>query len=135
MKTYIKRFIQWIQFKSTADSYTHTPPHFKEREVWWCAVGENIGNEICGKGSFFTRPVLIIRKLDRYSFIGLPLTKTRRNGNWYTHILINDDSNTVILSQIRYYDYRRLDKRLCTITCNDFLTIKNKLFTLLFQSK
>ena len=34
--------------------------HPKEREIWWCSVGLNVGTEIYGKGEDFARPVLII---------------------------------------------------------------------------
>ena len=36
---------------------------FNEKEVWWVTIGINIGLEIYGKGSSFTRPVLILKKL------------------------------------------------------------------------
>ncbi len=35
---------------------------FHEREIWWCALGANVGNEQDGKGALFTRPVLILKK-------------------------------------------------------------------------
>lgn len=31
---------------------------FKERDVWWCRLGVNIGDEEDGKGDSFLRPVL-----------------------------------------------------------------------------
>ena len=33
--------------------------NFKEWEIWWCSIGENVGVEINGKGSHFMRPVII----------------------------------------------------------------------------
>lgn len=35
---------------------------FNEREVWWCAIGVNVGYEIDGKGKDFARPVLVLKK-------------------------------------------------------------------------
>ena len=36
-----------------------TAPRFKEREVWWCKIGLNVGVEQDGKGNNYTRPILI----------------------------------------------------------------------------
>ncbi len=46
---------------------------FRERDIWWCSVGINVGNESCGKGKDFQRPVIILKKLNQNSFIGLCL--------------------------------------------------------------
>ena len=35
-------------------------PFFSEREVWFCAMGENVGYEQDGRGENFLRPVLIL---------------------------------------------------------------------------
>ena len=131
MQKYIKRFTKWILIKIERDNFSYAPPHFNEREIWWCYVGENIGIEICGKGEEFKRPVLIIRKLDRYSFIGIPLTRTIRFGSWYESITVNNISNSVILSQIRHFDYRRMHSKILTLPNEDFLRIKKRLHQLI----
>ena len=50
---------------------------FREGEIWWCKVGENVGSEICGKGKDFLRPVVVVNKLSKYNFIGVPLTSKK----------------------------------------------------------
>ncbi|MBI2025281.1 hypothetical protein HYT04_00630, partial [Candidatus Kaiserbacteria bacterium] len=37
---------------------------FHEREVWWCALGANIGFEQDGSGELFARPVVILSKFN-----------------------------------------------------------------------
>jgi mRNA interferase MazF len=118
MGKFIKDFIKWISIKININESEHTPPLFKEGEIWWCSIGENVGGEISGKGDFFRRPVLIIRKLDRFSFIGVPLTTQVKIGTWYKKIKVKEKDNYVILSQIRHTDYRRMDKLLYTIENN-----------------
>ena len=134
MTKFIKRFTEWLMFKSKLDGKNHLPPLFSEQEVWWCAIGENVGIEISGKGDYFRRPVLIIRKLDAYSFIGMPLTRTIRNGTWYGQVTVNGSLNTVIMAQVRHYDYRRLDKRLCVIRDDEFNRVLES-YTSLFVRK
>jgi mRNA interferase MazF len=81
MPEFTKRFPDWIPIKSYLDRKGNMPPLFREREIWWCSVGENVGMEISGKGAFFRRPVLVLRKLDAFTFIGAPLTRTTRIGS------------------------------------------------------
>ncbi len=37
------------------DDSEHVPPLFKESDIWWCHLGDNIGTEISGKGDMFDR--------------------------------------------------------------------------------
>ena len=59
----IKRFIEWIYAKIVIDKKERTV-HIKECEVYWCILGENIGDEENGKGEGFKRPVLVIKKFN-----------------------------------------------------------------------
>ena len=43
---------------------------FNNRQIWWCAVGNNIGLEQNGKGENFERPVLIFKKFNKNIFFG-----------------------------------------------------------------
>lgn len=49
---------------------------FHPREIWFCALGLNVGFEQDGRGEEYLRPVLIFRKFNNQVFWGLPLTKT-----------------------------------------------------------
>lgn len=116
----IKRFMKWIELKQKLHESNHRPPYFKEREIWWCSMGENVGNEMNGKSNYFRRPVIIIRKLDKYSFLCVPLTSKIKEGTWYIQIIHGEKNNTAVISQIKHFDYRRLDKRLATLDYKDF---------------
>jgi hypothetical protein len=48
--------------------------YFREGEIWWVRLGKNIGYETDGKSREFTRPVVILKKYNQYSFLALPLT-------------------------------------------------------------
>ena len=123
----MKRFLEWIGIKQKLDESNHKPPYFKEREIWWASIGENIGSEMQGKNKHFRRPVLILRKLDRYSFICVPLTSKEKLGSWYVSITHSGKNNTVVVSQVRHLDYRRLDKKMATLDAADFRRVLNGL--------
>ncbi len=75
-----KDFDGWIKIKKEIH-FKGSIRTIKEGEIWWCKIGENVGKEICGKGKDFLRPVLIVRKLNKYSFIGIPLTSKEHEGD------------------------------------------------------
>jgi mRNA interferase MazF len=108
----LKKFLEWIGVKAKLHDARHEPPLFKEGEIWWCHAGENIGIELNGKGEKFTRPFLVFKKYDRYSFLGLPLTTKMKTGTWYVSVHFGGRSQNIILAQGRVLDYRRLKERM-----------------------
>lgn len=127
-----KQFDEWNDIKKKIDSHVYKPPLFKEREIWWCSFGVNVGSEVCGKNVSFRRPVLILKKLSQTSFIGVPLSTKANTGSWYIEVTHSDGmKNTANVAQIRYIDYRRLDKRIGTLDSIDFEKVKNQLKTVL----
>ena len=119
-----KRFWEWIGLKEKLHRQNYEPPLFKENEIWWCHVGENIGIEINGKSKDFTRPVLILKKYDRYSFLGLPLSTKNKIGSWYATVYFLGISQVVILCQSRVFDYRRLDRRMGELNAIEVADVK-----------
>jgi hypothetical protein len=104
----IKRFLEWIRLKERLHSSIYLSPLFNEAEIWWCAIGENIGVEINGKSKHFTRPVLIFKKLSRDSFLGIPMSTQPKDGTWYTMVRHGGKDVTIILSQLRIFSSNRL---------------------------
>ncbi|QQR65174.1 type II toxin-antitoxin system PemK/MazF family toxin [Candidatus Kaiserbacteria bacterium] len=125
---YKKQFNEWNTIKKNVDTYSHKPPLFKDREIWWCTFGVNVGSEECGKNLFFRRPVLVIKKLSQTSFIGVPLSTKSNSGSWYVDVTHSDGlKNTANVAQVRYIDYRRLDKRIGTLDSIDFKKVQDQL--------
>ena len=83
--------------------------YFRDGEIWWVKLGINIGYETDGKCSDFTRPVLILKKYNKYSFLAVPLTSKTKLGLYYFPIGEVDGKEAVgILSQLRNIDSLRL---------------------------
>jgi len=99
---------------------------FKQKDVWWCSLGMNLGEEMFGKGTRFTRPVLIFRKFTSNSFLGLPLTKQEKHGSWYAEITIHGKKNWVMLNQARVLDKKRLTNRIAALDNGDFQMVKER---------
>lgn len=56
-------------------------PFFREGEVWFCALGVNVGFEQDGRGGSFLRPVIISRNLTMSHFGVFHLLKTRKKAS------------------------------------------------------
>ncbi|MDR1358410.1 MAG: hypothetical protein LBJ48_03525 [Coriobacteriales bacterium] len=45
-----KDYKKWMMVKSSVHNDANRPIGYKEREIWLCSIGENIGYENDGKG-------------------------------------------------------------------------------------
>lgn len=57
-------FDEWNELKKRRNC-SGSLPMINDGDIWWCAVGKNVGIEIDGKGRRFSRPVLIMKKLSK----------------------------------------------------------------------
>ena len=122
---YKKDFDKWnIQKKEIDQKENFKPPFFKEGEVWWIRVGENIGNEISGKSEIFTRPVVVYKKLSSKMFLAIPLTTKDKEGSWFVKFKFNAKNQIAVLSQIRVVSYRRMTDKIGQIDKEDYKKIK-----------
>ena len=103
----VKNYLQWTPVKILLNKNTQRPT-YKEGDVFWMSVGENIGFEQDGKGRLSSRPVLIIRGFSRELFWGIPLTSQPKRGKYYYGFTMNGRVSTAILSQMRAFDAKRI---------------------------
>lgn len=106
--------------------------NFHEREVWFAAVGANIGHEEDGKGEKFLRPVIILKKFNNETLWGVFTTKQNRVGKYYFKFEYRkDDSTTANLSQLRLVDSKRLVYQIGSISEIDFSELKKRIIALI----
>lgn len=107
---------------------------FREKEVWWTALGVNIGFEQDGKGEEFRRPVLILKKFNKYVVLVVPLTtKVKKDNKYYVSCsMVHDDmARMAIVSQVRLIDTRRFIDKLGVVREDSFVAIKNAIKAML----
>jgi mRNA interferase MazF len=98
---------------------------FKEREIWWTALGYNVGHEENGKNENFERPVLVIKVVSHYLFIGIPLTSKNKDQYYKFSIGMNNDIHQyAIWTQIRVLSSKRLIRKESTIEYKYFKQIR-----------
>lgn len=127
----IKDFDGW----NTKKKLTHVAnkrPFFHEREIWYCALGVNVGFEQDGKGKDFLRPVVILKKFNNAVFFGIPLTHTKKKKSFYFSFSFGSHNESVaVLSQLRLIDSGRLSHKIGEISKEDFAVLIQKLKALL----
>jgi len=97
------------------------------REIWWCALGLNVGFEQDGGGEDFLRPIIILKKFNNEIFWGIPLTHTQKKARYYFGFVFNKNiQSAAILSQIRLIDARRLSHKAGDISEVDFDKLNKK---------
>ena len=97
---------------------------FSEGQIWWAALGKNVGVEINGKHEDYSRPVVIFKKLSHLCFLAIPLTSQPHTGTWYTEFNFRGKQEYAVLSQIRMMSVSRLYNRMGKLSTGDFKKIK-----------
>lgn len=119
-----KHFTEWIKLKERLHN-TESSLNVHEGEIWWCAVGENVGVEINGKNKDFSRPILVLKKLSRYGFMGIPLTSQSHNGSWYVKFVFQNREEYAVLAQAKVVSVRRLYNKIGQLPHSDLELVRN----------
>jgi mRNA interferase MazF len=127
-----KDYKNWMSIKAEINNKNATPIGYKEREIWICNIGENIGFEQDGKGKDYARPVLILKIYNRKFCHIIPLSTTsKRNRVHYALDGRTGKVSVALLSQSRAVDSARLHQKIGVISEQDFTKIKQQLADLL----
>lgn len=128
-----KNYGVWTPVKIGINNNASYPRGYKEREVWICNVGENIGFEEDGKGDDFVRPVLILKVFNKKFCHVVPLSKINKNNKF--HYAFDGKTGKIsiaLLSQSRAIDSSRLVRKIGIAGKEDFAFIKDRIREILF---
>ena len=121
-----KNFNEWNALKAKLDT-KNLNINFKERDIWWCSIGLNIGHEENGKSQFFSRPVLVVRKFNKNLFFGIPLTTKIKENKFYYKISFKDGEQCAMLSQLKIFESKRMRSRMGDLSHKQFDGVRKKL--------
>lgn len=127
-----KKFISWIFNKIIIDK-TLKSINLKEGAVYWCSLGENIGFEQNGKGEDFRRPVLVFKKFNNNLFWGIPMSSIIKDNKYCTQVLLKNIERSVLISQLRVLDTKRLDHFIGYISQIDFIKIQIQIINIIWK--
>lgn len=126
----MKNFESWNKFKINLES-TISEVIFHESEIWWSAIGANLGHEEDGKGDLYERPVLILKKFNENLLIAIPLSTKIKEGRFYVNFLDDKLAYSVLLSQTKVMSSKRLLRKISKLSRGRFSVVKNAYFKLL----
>lgn len=126
-----KYFDDWNIEKKSLEKTDEAIIPFHEREIWWCSIGINLGDEQDGKNSLFERPVLVVKKFNKRIAWVLPLSTKEKDGIYYHLLEYDGRKSTVLLSQLRLLSAKRFRRFIGKIPDPQFFSIKGKLLSLL----
>lgn len=96
------------------------------REVWWCAVGVNVGVEADGKHDNFERPVLVLQKFSKDAVLAVCITSRVRKDNSYHVVYAHDGKEfSAVISQIRLVSTKRLIRKIFSMDSANFRRIRD----------
>lgn len=112
---YKKDFDAWNDRAKELDSRVFDD-FFYEREVWWCALGTNIGSEQDGKNESLERPILILKKIRKDIVLVAPLTSMISAHTDRISAKILGKESQILLSQTRSISNKRLLRKIGSIS-------------------
>ena len=130
----MKDFDSWNKEKKSLENVGHDILAFHEREIWWCSIGLNLGDEQDGKNELFERPVLVLKKFNNKVCWALPMSTKPKDGIYYHNLEHEGKVFTVILSQLRLTSVKRFRRFVRKISPHQFELIQNKLINFIKKS-
>lgn len=112
----MKDYTPWSFIKPSIDDSSIENFFFREREIWWCSIGMNIGHEEDGKNHLFERPVLVIKKFNKHIFLAIPLSSQEKENKYYIPFVHENGSGQAMISQVRLLSSKRLSRKISTIS-------------------
>jgi mRNA-degrading endonuclease toxin of MazEF toxin-antitoxin module len=116
---YIKDFDKWNAYQKTLDKQEFDG-FCREREVWWCALGVNIGSEQDGKNDDFERPALIVKRINDELLLIVPFTSRLIKNRYRIDVKSTGKDSQAMLSQFRTISSKRLLKRIGYVKTDTF---------------
>ncbi len=95
------------------------------REVWWCALGVNVGAETDGKNENFERPMLVLRVYNKETLLVLPITSKKKVDAFHCAVRVEFGTVWIKLTQARVISNRRLIRKVGVLSLVEFEKVKN----------
>lgn len=120
-----KDFDTWNVQKKQIDQQKSGSIMYHAREVWWAALGVNIGFEQDGVGDKKQRPVLVLKGFSKQVCMVVPLTTSpTRNAYRVDAGVVDGTPAAALISHMRLIDTKRLLKKVETMNLDVFEGIR-----------
>ncbi len=126
----MKRYDEWNEVKKSITE-KQTKFRIKPREIYWIRIGQNVGDEEYGKGKNFARPVIVVKKLTKDLFIGIPTSTTIKDNDYFHSFAYNNRQKgelevSAMILQFKTFSMKRMMGKMGVVNKNDFEKILEK---------
>ncbi len=133
----MKKYDEWNEVKKQTNIYKRKLG-IKPREIFWVKIGQNIGDEEYGKGEVFSRPVLVVRQLTHDLFVGIPITSTLKNDDYFHTFEYSSKKgihkNSAMILQLRTFSKKRITDKIGKMNVEDFKTVQEKIMKMIIPT-
>ncbi len=123
---YIKDFENWNFVKQRIDK-EERDINIRAGEIRWIMFGVNVGSEIDGKGSSFTRPGLIISISGSNIALVVPMSTKIKDVAGYISFEWKGEITSLCIHQIRVISQKRILRRMGRISENKLQLFKEEI--------
>ena len=122
---YFKDFDSWNIVKKRLNDAPHRP-NIRAGEVRWISCGVNVGSEIDGKGTSFTRPALVIHVVGSVLALVVPLSTKIKDVAGYFPFEFQGQKISLCVHQARVISQQRVLARKGRISDKRLAEAKSK---------
>ncbi len=119
----LRWFAEWARLKPRIH-FVDTEVYFRERQIWWVSIGQNVGSEQNGKHGNFERPVVILKKFNPQTFLATPISTQFKEGAYRLSFTNNGEQFIANLSQMRVLSSKRLLRLVGTMPLAEYECLK-----------
>ena len=123
-KNIIDEFDGWNIVKKDLELHGRCPK-ISEGQIWWSGVGRNVGTELNGKNSRYSRPVIIYKKICGNKFMAIPLSSKIHEGSWYVPFDFGGKHQVAVICDAKTLSVKRLYRMMGTLSVADYKKIHN----------
>ncbi|MDB5264756.1 MAG: hypothetical protein JWN64_327 [Parcubacteria group bacterium] len=103
-----------------------------ERDIWWCSVGLNIGDEQDGKKALYERPIIVLKTFGKGLALIVPTTSTFKDLPYYFLFENKGDKWVALITHVHLISTKRFNRYIGKMNRPDFSLMKERIKRLLF---
>jgi len=122
---YFKDFESWSLVKKRLNE-ENRKVYIRAGEIRWVVFGVNVGSEIDGKGTSFTRPALIVHVIGSHLALVIPMSTKMKNIAGYVPFEWKGVTSALCIHQIKIISQKRILSRKGKISNQRLKNIKSE---------
>ena len=130
MKEYQKDFAGWAKVAAEIEA-RERKQNVKPGVIYWANLGVNVGSGEDGKGPRFTRPVLLLARVNTVRGLIVPVTSQKKVGMNYRELVVAGNVEYLMFDQLQTIDIKCLEGVVDEINVESLRKVRGELLKVL----